>query len=74
MAIYKINITVDEGQDKILKAKATLLNKSPEDILSGLSSSIIDQMNQWISDKVTAKINTLTPAESLSRLEYFDNK
>lgn len=72
MAQYTITITIDEGQDKVLRAKAAELEKAPETVLTDLSSSIIDQIDQWIRDRITEKLGALTPADSLARLEYFD--
>lgn len=74
MAKYKIEIDFDAGQEKILKEKANEKNISPEDLLTLLSESTKNQIDQWIRDRVSAKIAKLTPAEQLSRLEYFDPK
>ena len=72
MAEYKITITIDEGQDKILKSEALARGKTEEELLGALSSSITDQIDSWVNGQITAKMNDLTPAEVLSRLEYFD--
>jgi len=74
MAQYEITITVDEGQDKILKAEATARNKTPVELLEYLSVSITAQINAWIQGQINAKLGTITPADALARLSYFDTK
>ncbi len=72
MATYQITVTIDEGQDKILKSEAIVREKTPEQLLTALSGSITDQIDSWINGQITAKIGSLTPADVLARLEYFD--
>ena len=72
MAQYQITITIDEGQDKILKSEAVKREKTPEQLLGALSSSVTDQIDSWINGQIQNKIGSLTPADVLARLEYFD--
>ncbi len=73
MAKYTIEIDVDEGQDKYLKDKASTELKEVEDILlEQVEEKVKGQINQWIRDKVTVKLEGITPADALARLSYFD--
>ena len=72
MATYEITVTVDEGQDKILKSEAVTRNTTPVALLEYLGASITSQIDAWIQGKINQKIGTLSPADVLARLEYFD--
>ena len=72
MAEYKITITVDEGQEKILKSEAIKREKTPEQLLEALSDSVTAQIDSWINGQIQNKLGALSPADALARLEYFD--
>ncbi len=74
MAIYKIDVTLDEGQDRMLKKVAVAQAKSAQEVIQAMTAPIVAQIDQWIGDRIQIKLTALTKADILARLEYFDNK
>ena len=73
MAKYKIEMDFDVGQESKLKSKAIEQIKEVEDILLDLANeSVKGQVNQWVQDELTTKLESLTPSQALSRLKSFD--
>ncbi|KKM77873.1 hypothetical protein LCGC14_1365620 [marine sediment metagenome] len=73
MGKYKLELEFDAGKEKYLKDKANKESKTVEDILlEQIAEKVDGQIDQWIRDAVTAKLETLEPADALARLEYLD--
>ena len=71
MAEYKVTIELDVGQDKALKERAREADTTVEAILDGqITEKVMGQINQWITDEVSAELKKLTPAEALAKLKY----
>ena len=74
MATYKIDVVLDESQDRVLKRVAVSQTKTALEVVQSLSPVIVAQIDQWIQDRITTKLGQLDKADILARLEYFDNR
>ena len=74
MATYQVEITLNEGQDKVLKKAAKDQERPIQEVLNDLGASVVGQIDQWIRDRVRTKMDKLSPADQLARLSYFDGE
>jgi len=73
MAKHKVEIEFDVGQEKAIKKAADIKEKEVLVLISEMANETVKaQVNQWIRDAITAKMDELEPGVALARLEYGD--